>query len=245
MPRGRFILPPDPLQELTVDDAASWQWIEAAIEKFRPPLVVIDALSGAHRTGKISGNDEMKPIMKKLVGLAQKHNIAVVVIHHLNKPAPGMPSYPITIHRLLGAQAIPQYCRSILAIGTPDPSRPESRRLDVIKLNLARKPKAIGYELTDHGPAFGEAPEPPKERRAVDDAVDFLEMALANGPRPSEEIDGERKAAHIGGNALGNAKNVLGVTSRREGGKDGRWFLFPREKKTAGSQGEARAAEND
>ncbi len=242
MPRGRFILPPDPLQELTVDDAVCWHWIEAAIEHFHPPLVVIDALSGAHRTGKISGNDEMKPIMKQLASLAQKHNIAVLVIHHLNKPAPGVPSYPITIHRLLGAQAIPQYCRSILAIGTPDPAQPDARRLDVIKLNLAKKPEPVGYEITDLGPAWGAAPEPPKERRAVDDAVDFLEIALAGGPRPSEEIEGERKAAGIGSNAIKDAKKILGVQAKREGGKEGgRWFLVPKETYTVARESEGDA----
>jgi len=226
MPRGRFILPPDPLQELTVDDFECWRWIEAAIERFKPPLVVIDALSGAHRSGKENGGDEMKPIMKKLAGLAQKHNIAVVIVHHLNKPAPGAPSYPITIHRLRGSTAIPQYCRSILAVGTPDQNRPESRRLDVIKLNLARKPAPVGYELTDHGPAFGEAPEPPKERRAVDVAIDFLQERLMHGIAPSDEVNAEAKARSIGMNALNDAKKVLGIKAKREGGKVGRWMLI-------------------
>ncbi len=227
MPRGRFILPSDPLQELAIDDAENWQWIEAAIERFRPPLVVIDALSGAHRHGKENGNDEMKPIMKKLASLAQRHNIAIIVIHHLNKPAPGVSEFPITIHRLRGATAIPQYCRSIIALGTPDTSRPNSRRLDVIKLNLCPKPEPIGYELGDHGPEWGAAPEPPKPRRAVDDAIDFLQVALANGRRPADEVQAEARAQGIGGNALNDAKKALRVEAKREGGKDGRWFWTP------------------
>ncbi len=226
MPRGRFILPLDPLRELTIDDAESWQWIEAATEKFHPPAVVVDALSGAHRHGKENGNDEMKPIMKKLAALAQQHNIAVVVIHHLNKPAPGVAAFPITIHRLRGASAIPQYCRSIIALGTPDPSKPESRRLDVIKLNLARKPEPVGYELTDEGPEWGVAPEPPKQRRAVDDAIDFLQIVLQPGRRPVLEIEDEAKAHKIGGNALKDAKKALNVKAQRERVKNGRWFWY-------------------
>ncbi len=229
MPRGRFILPPDPLQELTVDDFECWMWIEAAIEKFHPPLVVVDALSGAHK-GRENGNDEMKLVMKKLAGLAQKHNIAVLVIHHLGKPTPGDPTFPISIHRLRGASAISQYCRSILAVGTPDAARPEARRLDVIKLNLARKPAPVGYELTDTGPAWGEAPEAPKQRRAIDDAMDFLEVALSKGMRPSDEVTEEAKANNIGSNALMDARKVMSIKAKREGGKDGRWFWIPPQK---------------
>jgi putative DNA primase/helicase len=232
MPRGRFILPPDPLQELTVDDFEHWAWIEAAIEKFQPPLVVIDALSGAHKS-KESGNDEMKLVMKKLAGLAQRFNIAVLVVHHLNKPAPGVASYPISIHRLRGASAIPQYCRSILALGTPDVNQPENRRLDVIKLNIARKPEPIGYLLTDSGPMWGQAPEAPKQRRAIDDALDFLEIAMQSGARLASDVEEEAKAEKIGGNALRDAKKVLKIKALREGGTDGRWFWHPENSEVA------------
>lgn len=227
MPRGRFILPPDPLQELTVDDCEHWAWIEAAIEKFQPPLVVIDALSGAHKSGKENGNDEMKLVMKKLAGLAQRFNIAVLVVHHLNKPAPGVASYPISVHRLRGASAISQYCRSILALGTPDINQPENRRLDVIKLNLTVKPKSVGYQLTDSGPVWGEAPEMPKERCAIDNALDFLEIAMQSGPRLASDIEEEAKAEKIGSNALHDAKKALKIKALREGGKEGRWFWYP------------------
>ncbi len=227
MPRGRFILPPDPLQELTVDDFEHWAWIEAAIEKFQPPLVVIDALSGAHKSGKENGNDEMKLVMKKLAGLAQRFNIAVLVVHHLNKPAPAVASYPISIHRLRGASAISQYCRSIIALGTPDVNQPENRRLDVIKLNLKTKPESVGYQLTDIGPVWGAAPEVPKQRRAIDDALDFLEIAMQSGARLASDVQEEAKAHKIGGNALRDARKVLKIKPLREGGKDGRWFWHP------------------
>lgn len=228
-PRGRFILPPNPLQELAIDNSADWEWIEGVMEKFKPPMIVIDALSGAHRHGKENGNDEMKPIMKKLAALAQHYGTCVLPIHHLNKPAPGAPSFPVTIHRLRGAGAIPQYCRSILAVGRPDPANPDSRRMDVIKLNLCRKPEPVGYVLTDHGPAWGPAPELPRPRRAVDDAIDFLRSALATGPRAALEVEEEAKAHKIGDTALKSAKAALKVRAEREGGTRGRWFWFPQE----------------
>lgn len=224
MPRGRFIFPPDALQELSIDTPAHWNWIEQAVKRFAPPLVVIDALSGSHN-GKSNDEDSMKVIMKRLHTLAQTHKIAVVVIHHLNKVPFGVPTYPITIDRLRGSGAISQLCRSILALATPDPTQPDTRRLDVIKLNLAQKPPALGYKLTNDGPAWGKAPEPPKQRRAADDAADFLRVALAKGKRPSEEVAEEAKERGIGMSALNDAKKALGIIPKREGGKDGRWFL--------------------
>jgi hypothetical protein len=224
MPRGRFIFPADPLQELSIDNPRDWRWIEAAIAEFRPPLVVIDALSGSH-SGKENDTDSMKVVMKRLHNLAQKHKIAVVVIHHLNKSPFGVAPYPLSIDRLRGSSSISQFCRSILALTTPDANAPDARRLDVIKLNVAKKPPAVGYVLTDDGPAWGTAPEPPKERRAVDDAIDFLQAALGEGLRPSDEVEEEAKARNIGSSALKNARKILGVKPHREGGKDGKWFL--------------------
>jgi hypothetical protein len=159
-----------------------------------------------------------------LAELAQRRQIAIIAIHHLNKAPAGVPDYPITLARLRGATTITQFSRSVLALGVPDKSQPENRRLDVIKLNIAKKPAPVGYILTDDGPAWGKAPEVPKPRRAIDDAIDFLSVALDNGLRPSDEIAAEAKAKGIGSNALNDAKKVLGIKAVREGGSEGRWF---------------------
>ena len=70
-------------------------------------------------------------------------------------------------------------------------------------------------------------PHAPHRRRAIDDAKDFLDLALKDGPRPADELRGEAKARSIGTNALNNAKDALGVKAKREGGKDGGWFWIP------------------
>lgn len=227
MPRGRFIFPPDSLQELAVDNPENLRWIERAIEKFRFPLVVIDALSGSH-SGKSNDEDSMKVIMKRLHALAQKHKIAIVVIHHLNKAAPGVPTYPISIDRLRGSGAISQYCRSILALTTPDVTRLDERRLDVIKLNIAKKPRAVGYTLTDSGPAWGDAPEPAeptKPRRAADDAADWLSAALADGQRPASDVREEGIEQGFSDFAIKEARKILGVKATKSRvSKDAGWL---------------------
>lgn len=223
MPRGRFILPEDPLKEVMLDNARDWQWIEAAIEHFSPPLIVIDALSGSH-SGEENSNDTMKLILKRMAELTQRRKIAAVIIHHLNKAPFGVPEYPITLARVRGAGTITQFCRSVLALGVPDKSNPESRRLDVIKMNLARKPAPVGYALTNTGPVWGDAPEMPLPRRAIDDARDFLLDILANGLVPTIDVYAEAEAKGVGVNSLKDAKKALNIKAHREGGKDGRWF---------------------
>jgi len=224
MPRGRFILPEDSIQELRIDDPASWLWIEEAIRRFNPPLVVIDALSGAHSRGE-NKSDDMKVIMKSLGEMAQRHQTAIVVIHHLSKPAPGILEFPITIHRMRGSSAISQFCRSVIALGLPDPSQPERRRMDIIKLNLAPKPEPVGYLLSDVGPLWGDAPEQPKAHRSIDDAKDFLtQMFDEIGILSSDDIWAEAKAKGISDRSVKDAKKALGIKAVREGGQDGRWF---------------------
>jgi hypothetical protein len=223
MPRAPFIFPPDALQELAIDDPQNWRWIERVIEKFRPPLIVIDALSGSHN-GKENDADSMKVIMKRLHALAQKYKIAIVVIHHLNKAPAGVPAYPLTTDRLRGSSSISQFCRSILALTTPDPARPDERRLDVIKLNLAKKPEPVGYTLTDDGPMWGDAPEPAQPRRAADDAADFLRAELASGARPAGDVREKAIADGLSDYALKQARSEIGVKVEKSRVPNGGWL---------------------
>ena len=225
MPRGRFLLPPNPLQEIALDNPRDWEWIEGVIADYKPPLVVVDSLNGAHMSNENSNDkDGLKAVFKRLSALAQRHQIAVVLLHHLSKAAPGAARYPITLARVRGAGVNTQFCRSVLALGVPDESAPSQRRLDVIKANLCPRPPSLGYEITATGLVFGACPEPPTPRRAVDDALEFLETALANGPRLADELFQAARAEGIGSTVLREAKKNLNAKAQREGGKDGRWF---------------------
>ncbi len=48
----------------------------------------------------------------------------------------------------------------------------------------------------------------------------------AHGAAPAAEVNAEAKARSIGMNAVNDAKKVLGIKTKREGGKDGRWMLI-------------------
>jgi len=225
VPVENFIFPEDALQELRIDDVASWDWIESTIDIFAPPLVIVDSLSGAH-SGKENDTDEMKAVCKKLSSLAARTGVAMVVIHHLNKASGGIPDYPVNLARARGASSITQFCRSVLALGTPDKSQPDARRLDSIKMNLSRKPAAVGYELTDDGPAWGEAPEPYSAPRPIDDAKEALQEALKDGPRPSDDVQEELKQTGVSYRAFKDAKKALGVIVRRAKIGDGaKWYI--------------------
>jgi hypothetical protein len=225
LPRGRFILPSDPLHVLQFDNPTDWAWIEGSVAKFRPPLVVIDALSGGHR-GEEKDNDSMKVILQRLSQLAQAHKIAVVAIHHLRKSGPGENDWPITIDQVRGASAITQFSRSIIGLGIPDKTQPELRRIDVIKSNFAKKPEPLGYQITDHGLAWGAAPEAPRPQKAIEAARAFLLEELKSGPRPSQEVFKEAEESGLcSRRTLENAISSLKLRSYKERGDNGRWFL--------------------
>jgi hypothetical protein len=66
----------------------------------------------------------------------------------------------------------------------------------------------------------------------LSDARDFLEIALASGPRESKELEAEAKQQGIGRNALFNAKKMLNIRAQKEAASAGRWFWIAPENVT-------------
>jgi DNA repair protein RadA/Sms len=114
----------------------------------RPELLVLDSLGGSNRKGE-NKVEEVRPLMEFFAMLARDHNIAVVILHHLNK---GLgESTEVGLYRIRGSTAIPAFCRSIIAVekGSTD----TELKLRVIKSNLARipEPLSITSELDAKG----------------------------------------------------------------------------------------------
>jgi len=122
--------------------------LEDVIDYHEPDLVTIDSLRGSH--GKEEKDSTgMQKIMSDLVSLAKDFNIAVLICHHTNKPAPGQPDL-VTTNRVRGSGAIAANCRMIWGLEQPDP-KDETVRLKVVKSNLASFPKPLGLIITDRG----------------------------------------------------------------------------------------------
>jgi hypothetical protein len=126
----------------------------------------------------------------------------------------------VTLDRLRGSSAIGQLARVIWAIDVPDPKDEETKRLSVIKNNLAPFPEPVGLSIDHEGLNFGDAPQEPHTETLQERAADLLLMLLASGPMPSADIQKEVEEAGLSWHAAKRAKKELGIIAIKP---DGVW----------------------
>lgn len=222
IPRGTFLLPLDPLQLLQLDKASDMAWVAGMIARHRPPLVVVDSLSGAH-SGEERSNDQMKTLMQQLSRLAQAHKVAVVCIHHLRKKSEMEPDWPLTLDMVRGASAITQFSRSIIGLGAPDVNDPHLLRMEIIKSSFGMKPPALGYQITGEGVAWGAAPEKPRASSPLEAARHWLMNTLHGGPQAADEMERDFEAGShaFSWRTVQTARRDVGVIATKS---LNRWF---------------------
>lgn len=108
------------------------------IENLEPSLIVLDSLGGSHTRGE-NKFEEISPIMKFFAVIARDKNIAVLMTHHLNKGMQGE-NPEISLYRIRGSTAIPQFSRSIMAM---EKVNDKEVKLRMIKSNLSRKAEPL------------------------------------------------------------------------------------------------------
>lgn len=219
LPIDNILLPTvgsDPLSDIRLDDDAGWEELVRLIGRYRPHLVVVDSLSGAYKGDENSS--DTRNLLHDLAMLARNYNVAVLATHHLRKANPMEALDEITIDRIRGSSAIPQFARLVMALDRPDAVyEPDRVRLKVIKSNLARFPKELGFEITDHGLHFGKAPAPPVIQTQAGKASQLILDLLAQGPVPSTVVYNTAVARGISKNTLRRAKDTLPVEVVRQG----------------------------
>lgn len=195
--------------------------LEEALERTHPALVVIDPFQGflgaevdMHRA------NEIRPILARLAGLAEKHKCAVLIIRHLSKGGQSR-----NLYRGLGSIDIVAAARSVLLAGNL-PHDPEQRALIHMKSSLAPQGPAMGYRLG--GPQGFEwtgpssltasdllAPEQHKRGPKAISAEEFLHEALKDGPRLRSKIETSAKERGIAERTLRRAFDNLAVVTTR------------------------------
>jgi RecA-family ATPase len=187
----------DPLADFKLEQHL--ENLKRAIAYHKPDLVVIDSLRGSHGREE-NDSKAMQSVMSRLVSLAKEFDVAVLVTHHTNKPAPGQPDL-VDLHRVRGSTAITANCRMIWGLERPDP-QDETVRLKVVKSNLASFPKPLGLIITDEEIEWTKAPVTPEEcnlervRETKEDAAaGWLRDFLKDGPKPSREVQSEGEEA--------------------------------------------------
>lgn len=180
-------------------------------------IIVVDSLSGADPTAEKSTEDAKS--INWLAALARDCQKPILLTHHLRKRGMLDTEGEVDLDRVRGISTILQYARVIWAIDTPDLTNKETKRLSVIKSNLGKKPKPIGFTINDTI-EFTDAPEKPRNETRVDQAADLLLALLEKEPKSAAEILDEFEQAGFSKSGLYRAKDALGVVSIR---KEGRW----------------------
>ena len=132
----------DSTHPLTLDD----ERLEHAICACKARLLVLDPLqafigmdSDMHRA------NEMRPLMHKLAGIAERTRCAVIIIGHMNKSTSSKGLY-----RSLGSIDITAAARSVLLIGRLK-DEPSIRIMTQIKNNIAPEGRSVAFEIVTNG----------------------------------------------------------------------------------------------
>lgn len=220
-----------PSRDLAVDLSRNIEALEIAIKNVDScRLVVIDPITGYLDSINAQDNGEVRGVMMKLAALAERTGVAVLAVSHLRK------SEGLAIHLTLGSIAFAAAARVAHAV-VKDPDNPRRRLLLPIKNNLANDTGGLAYQLmeTEVGEVAVVSWEPEPVMRDVDDvlagsaqrrgpkpdarleAMEWLKVKLADGPRLAKELFDESEGEGLNLTTLRRAAKDLGVKKPKTG----------------------------
>jgi len=196
-------------------------------------LIIVDPIS-AYLGGRTDSHKDadVRRVLAPLAELAAKHRLSVLAIAHLNK-RPGVS----VMYRAMGSMAFTAAARAVWAV-TKDRDDDARRLILPVKCNLARDPTGMAYSIRDGRDDIGvvaweadpvtisaeDALSDRGEAPALDEAVEWLGDALANGPRPSREMLQDARENGIAEKTLRRASKRLGIKPVKVAG-GWRWEL--------------------
>lgn len=202
--------------------------LEQAIVETGARMVILDPIQ-AYIGAKVDMHraNEIRPVLKHLGIIAEKHNYAIILIGHMNKASGSKSTY-----RGLGSIDIQATARSVLLVARLR-DKPNIRIMAHDKSSLAPAGDAIGFEMTeDNGMVCIEpyditidellSGNEGRGKKKLDIAENFIkEYFGTNKVIPSNEIMMEAAKRSIKRNTLLSAKKKLGITSDKEKAEDG------------------------
>ena len=217
--------------------------IETTLERLSDCcLIVVDPIGSFLGGGTDAHRDnEVRGVLAPIAALAEKHGPAVVVVAHRRK---GTGS--IADDLALGSRAFTGIARAVWHLNRDDENK--SRRLLLPgKNNLAREGDGLAFSITgdpahiswecepvamsadDALAAEAKAQQKPgPAAEALGEAKDWLRSALADGPRPVNELLDEWKNGEGGSErTLKRAKQSLGVDAFRKEVPGYWWWRLP------------------
>ena len=202
--------------------------LEQAIIETGARLIILDPIQAyIGATVDMHRANEIRPVLKHLGIIAEKHNCAIILIGHMNKASGSKSTY-----RGLGSIDIQATARSVLLVARLR-DKPNIRIMAHDKSSLAPAGDAIGFEMTEDngmvciGPYYITIDEllsgnEGRGKKKLDIAENFIkEYFGSNKVIPSNEIMMEAAKRSIKRNTLLSAKKKLGITSDKEKAEDG------------------------
>ena len=202
--------------------------LEQAIIETKARLIILDPIQAyIGATVDMHRANEIRPVLKHLGTIAEKHNCAIILIGHMNKASGSKSTY-----RGLGSIDIQATARSVLLVARLR-DKPNIRIMAHDKSSLAPAGDAIGFEMTEDNGMVCIGPyditidellsgNEGRGKRKLDIAENFIkEYFGSNKVIPSNEIMMEAAKRSIKRNTLLSAKKKLGITSDKEKAEDG------------------------
>lgn len=202
------------------------QEIEEYMRDVKPDLMIFDPFQ-AYISSEIDMNapNKTREQMGHIVDLAQKYDVAVVIICHFNKNGKGD-----AITRVLGSTDIMGSCRSYIALGNV-PGEDDVKFMSHEKSSLEKKGKTILFEIDpDRGGivylgenmlSMDDYTAIRNRRRvntapAIEGAKEFLINNMPEGRRLAQELKNLADANRISERSLQRARQELGIISQKE-----------------------------
>lgn len=202
--------------------------LEQAIIETKARLIILDPIQAyIGATVDMHRANEIRPVLKHLGIIAEKHNCAIILIGHMNKASGSKSTY-----RGLGSIDIQATARSVLLVARLR-DKPNIRIMAHDKSSLAPVGDAIEFEMTEDNGMVCIGPyditidellsgNEGRGKKKLDIAENFIkEYFGTNKVIPSNEIMMEAAKRSIKRNTLLSAKKKLGITSDKEKAEDG------------------------
>ena len=202
--------------------------LEQAIIETKARLIILDPIQAyIGATVDMHRANEIRPVLKHLGIIAEKHDCAIILIGHMNKASGSKSTY-----RGLGSIDIQATARSVLLVARLR-DKPNIRIMAHDKSSLAPAGDAIGFEMTEDNGMVCIGPyditidellsgNEGRGKKKLDIAENFIkEYFGSNKVIPSNEIMMEAAKRSIKRNTLLSAKKKLGITSDKEKAEDG------------------------
>lgn len=202
--------------------------LEQAIIETKARLIILDPIQAyIGATVDMHRANEIRPVLKHLGIIAEKHNCAIIFIGHMNKASGSKSTY-----RGLGSIDIQATARSVLLVARLR-DKPNIRIMAHDKSSLAPTGDAIGFEMTEDNGMVCIGPyditidellsgNEGRGEKKLDIAENFIKEYIGtNKVIPSNEIMMEAAKRGIKRNTLLSAKKKLGIISDKQKAEDG------------------------